>query len=277
MAKNKYSIDETKIARFIKEGRGKGEGKFYKPWLTVQDVPSSGRSLRTHSFKTGREHHLLSDMETGAFFLYNWIDEVTDIWEQFPLDRSVTQQIARDMGVKHPTDPTTQCPIVMTTDLVMKTTHGSRLARSIKSSDAFDSRTLDKLEIERRYWEQEKEDWGLITELQLPKMRIQNIRWGHEFHSLDGLNAPYAEYWNDRCIAVTKYLSQSSNVTIRTMLDDLEARSDFRPDDALNVLRHLISNKVIDFDMDIEWLTTRDISCLKLSGKLLAKERRNVA
>lgn len=63
MARRRTSFDEAKITRFLKEGRGKGRGAEYQPWLTIQDVPSSGREHRVFSRKTGRIHHLLSDRE----------------------------------------------------------------------------------------------------------------------------------------------------------------------------------------------------------------------
>ncbi len=70
MAKRRYSFDEDKLVRFTKEGRGQGTGGNYKPWLTIQDVPSRGRAARPTGWKTGRVHHFLSDIETetaGAF------------------------------------------------------------------------------------------------------------------------------------------------------------------------------------------------------------------
>ena len=67
MAKANSSFSEVQIARRIKEGRGQGHGKDYIPWLTVQEVPSSGRSHRIYSYKTRRVHHLLSDLELAVF------------------------------------------------------------------------------------------------------------------------------------------------------------------------------------------------------------------
>jgi hypothetical protein len=101
MAKRRYGIDEDKINRFTKEERGQGHGAEYLPWLTVQDVSSRGRSSRIHSDKTGREHHLLSDIETATFLVLDWSNAVTDIREAFPLDRDITRRIARAMGVRH--------------------------------------------------------------------------------------------------------------------------------------------------------------------------------
>ena len=40
MAKRDYhSWDQSKLDKFIQEGRGRGELKEYKPWLTIQDLP----------------------------------------------------------------------------------------------------------------------------------------------------------------------------------------------------------------------------------------------
>ena len=41
---------ELKIQKWIKEGRGQGFGNSYKPWLTIRDVSSEGRS------QIGRAH-----------------------------------------------------------------------------------------------------------------------------------------------------------------------------------------------------------------------------
>lgn len=89
MARQRYSFDEARIARFRKEGRGQGQGADYKPWLTVRDVPSRGRSHRSLGMTTGRAHHFLSDIELRSFLLFDWVQDVVDIREQFPLDSDV--------------------------------------------------------------------------------------------------------------------------------------------------------------------------------------------
>jgi hypothetical protein len=38
MPRRKYEWNSAKFERYMKEGRGRGSGKDYKPWLTIQDV-----------------------------------------------------------------------------------------------------------------------------------------------------------------------------------------------------------------------------------------------
>ena len=160
MTRRRYSIDDDKIERFFKEGRGSGHGVDYKPWLTIKDVSSQGLSSRIYSKNTGRQHHLLSNLETSLFLLLDWNDRVIDIREQFPLDRQVTRMLAAKMGIVHPRDTHTQTDIVMTTDILVDIRHDGYtrpVALSVKPSNKLeDTRTLEKLELERRYWARDR-------------------------------------------------------------------------------------------------------------------------
>lgn len=199
VARRRYAFDEDKIALFHKEGRGKGRGADYKPWLTVQDVPSSGRVHRLRGLKTGRRHHLLSDIEWRLFLLFDWADDVEDIREQFPLDRDATKRIANEMGVRHPTDTSTKTPVVMSTDLVVDVLRNGRLvtlARAIKpSAELAKPRILEKLEIERRYWVEGGIDWRVLTEKEIPIAMTTAIFWGHGYGYLDNLSQPHLGYY----------------------------------------------------------------------------------
>jgi hypothetical protein len=267
MAKHRYGIDEDKIARFVKEGRGQGSGAEYRPWLSVQDVSSLGRSSRIHSRKTGREHHLLSDIETAVFLLLDWSSAVTDIREQFPLERDVTRRIAVEMGVRHPVDAQSRTDIVMTTDFLVdvQTENGTRLvARSVKpSSELNKDRTLEKQEIERRYWESDGVDWGLITGQELPPQRVKNLRWLHEMQSLEHMVAPYTGYWEDRCARFLACLPQAADMTIKRFIHHLEGAQGFAAGEGLTVLRHLAAVKQIMIDLDAKFDVNAPVIALK--------------
>ena len=80
--------------KWIKDGRGNGELASYKPWLTVRDLSSRGRSHRVYGHKTKRTHHLLSDLELAIFLILEWNPLIQDIREQFPLRIEQTEEIA---------------------------------------------------------------------------------------------------------------------------------------------------------------------------------------
>lgn len=59
-------------------------------------------------------------MERNYFYLTEYSDVVIDLREQFPvLPFEETRLIADELGIKHPTDPKTGEPIVMTTDFLL--------------------------------------------------------------------------------------------------------------------------------------------------------------
>lgn len=254
MAKRRYGFDEEKLARFLREGRGEGTGGNYKPWLTIQDVPSRGRSVRPTGWKTGRVHHLLSDIEADAFYLLDWESDVLDIREQFPLDREKTRRIASEMGVTHPSDVQAKVDIVMTTDLLVdaRSSGGkSTLAIAVKNStDLDDARTVEKLEVERRYWEERETGWVIVTELDMNPARVANVRWVHEMRTLQGLEVPYPEFWQDRCERLLGSFDLCAEMTIKQFLRWLENNLGFASGQGLTAIRHLIATKALTIDMD---------------------------
>ena len=137
MAKNKLSWSEEKYKRLIREGRGQGIGKEYKPWLTIHDFPSLGRVSRIFGWKTGRIHHLFSDLQTRYFYMLEWEDTVIDIREHFPLlDIEDTIKDRDDLRFEIFTDKDSGVPYVINTNflITLKNTNGSisYLARTVK-------------------------------------------------------------------------------------------------------------------------------------------------
>lgn len=167
-----------KIQKRIKEGYGQGEGKNYKPWIKVNQVPSRGRSSTPMGWITGREHHLLSDLETYYFFILQWSGVPTDIREQFPLlPIEETLDIAGEIGVPHPANPYKKYPEVMTTDFLINIGE-QRIGRTAKYvKDLNSTRKIEKLEIERIYWERRGVNWGVVTEKEIDMTLVDNIMW----------------------------------------------------------------------------------------------------
>ena len=178
MAKKQYGNSEAKNQRWIKEGRGSGRGREYKPWLTVRDLPSEGRSHRIFGHKSQRTHHLLSDLELAVFLLLEWSTKTTEIREQFPLNIDDTVSLASDEGLAHPS--LRGVKQVMSSDFLVNTSDhiNPKFALQAKYGEAIqDYRTVEKLELERRYWEKKTIPWMLVTEKEIPKVVFQNISW----------------------------------------------------------------------------------------------------
>lgn len=178
MAKRNREVTLKKIQKWIKEGRGQGEGEHYKPWLTIQDVPSIGLATRKMGRTCKRQYQLMSNLERDYFYLLDFSDVVTDIREQYPLlPIDETLLIAEQMGIPHPSDPKTGEPIVMTTDFLI-TANKINMARTVKPLNELNNdRIIEKFEIERRYWKDRQIDWGIVTEEEIPKVYVRNISW----------------------------------------------------------------------------------------------------
>lgn len=257
MAKRKYAMTEAKIARYIKEGRGQGSGRDYKPWLTIHDFPSHGRVHRVLGWKTGRVHEFFSDIEYHHFLLLDWITEVDDIREQFPLDRDKTLEIARVAGIPHPTDPSSGVPIVMTTDLLVVAGTGAdrRLhPMAVKpAEDLGDRRVVEKLEIEQRYWtDPQIERWHISTERELPMALIEALKWIRSAWDLADVQEPHEGYFVDlkqRLFSMLQ-VSDRNPQKLNSACAYLDERYGTESGAHLLIARHLFAHRVFLTDIN---------------------------
>lgn len=252
MAKRNTEWTESKIEKYIKEGRGNGEREHYKPWITIQDVPSKGLSTREMGWKTNRIHHFLSKLEKDYFYMCEWEPDVIDIREQYPLNRLDTISYATEKNIKHPTDPKTGVPIVMTTDflLTIKTDNGiKQVARTIKPSSELDRmRILEKFEIERHYWSKREIDWGIVTEKEISQNLVRNVEWIHASHNFDEV-LPHSIY--KELIEELKYMLQLTETSVIEVTKDLEIKWNLESGLVIALFKHLISTKEIIVDMEV--------------------------
>ncbi|USK62284.1 TnsA endonuclease N-terminal domain-containing protein [Peribacillus asahii] len=246
----------SQVEKWIKEGRGSGVGSDYKPWLKIQDVSSLGRSPRLKGIKTNRQHDFLSDLERNYFYLTEYSDFVFDIREQFPLlPLEETIVIADELGLKHPTDPKTNDPVVMTTDFLLTVDKGEgleELARTIKMKDELlKKRVIEKFEIERVYWERRNIDWGIVTELEIPKAMAQNISGFHKYHDIqqyDAFQNINQQHIEDLAIALLQRII-SKNQSIREITNIFDKDTHMPLGSGMTLFYFLLAQKIIRVDM----------------------------
>ena len=240
------------MKKWIAQGRGEGHGQDYSSWLKVPDVPSLGYVHRIFGWKTNRRHEFMSNNEAGYFYVLDWCPFVTDIREQFPLlPLDETIAIAKDQGVKHPTDPRTRCPIVMTTDFLVDVQRNGLItqhARTVKpAKDLCSERVLEKFEIERRFWFRRGIDWAVVSDCDLPIKLIKNIQWVHQYRDINGkLSVCSADIDTAERIMADRI---RQGVPPSVSASDCDNRLGFAPGTGLALVRHFLATRRWSVDM----------------------------
>ena len=252
MAKHMRVWNREKYESFLNAGRGQGEGSMYFPWIVVQDFSSKGITSRVFSYKTNRVHHFLSRNELSFFYLLEWSEKVLDIREQFPLlDVELATDVARSAGIRYPKDNISGFPYILTCDFMITTECGLK-ARTIKStSDLRNKRTLEKLEIERQYWEALGIDWRIITENEIDFQKVKHIEW---LYTAVELPEHLADH---RCRKAILERLESTSVQQAAIWFDKQ--HGYPAGSGLYLIKHLMWHKKIICEMDIGYKNNQQL------------------
>ena len=255
MAKRSNNWDSNKLDRWLKEGRGQGEGENYKPWLTIQDFPSMGRVTRVFGWTTNRIHHFFSDTQLKYFYLLDWEERVIDIREHYPLiDLEVVLKNTSDLKLDKFIDKKTKEPYILTTTFLITLLNPdgqkSFAARSIKyASELSKKTTIEKLEIERRYWTAKGINWGIVTNKDINDVRAKNIEWIHSAMTSDDCNGLSRDEFDDLLNGLLYRLIDNQQ-NIREIISRFEKDYSLDAGAGLLLFKHLIAGKRIALDMD---------------------------
>lgn len=254
-SRSRTPLTQAKFARYIKEGRGSGLGKDYRPWIEVGDFSSRGRSHRIRGWKSNRIHHFLSDHEKRVFLLLEWADCVIDIREQFPLlDRELLKRVANEMGTQCSTDSEAQEMYVPTTDFMLSVRRGDCIydeVLTIKQSQDLNKKDVaKKLEIERRYFYEKDISWKIITEKDYSRQMVDNIELVHSsYHLADdkfSINTALA----NACITLKSKLKRP-DLIVRDVTNELDVELKLQRGQSLELFKYLVATKqiIVDFSM----------------------------
>jgi len=275
MAYQRIALDEDKIARLYKEGRGQGRGADYLPWLTIYDVASKGRSHRVLGGKTGRIHHLLSDIEWRLFLYLDWCDDVTDIREQFPLNRTNTRRIAESLGIRHPTDNATKTSLVMTTDFLVDVLRDGKTRQEAcyvkPASELEKRRVLEKLEIERRFWSEQDIPLRIFTEQEFSPVLTKNLQWLQTL-SFDKQSEPWVGFHQQQADAVVASIPRLNHLDLRRFCICLDKELSLELGSTLALMRHMLKTKVVSVDMTVPLNDHRPMAEFSTHARLVGQE-----
>lgn len=201
----------------------------YKPFFYVRDVPSEGRSTILEGLKIPRTHHYFSDVEYHYHLLAEYSDLVLEIREQYALlPREETKLIADQLSIDHPIYSVTGVQRALTSDLLLTVIKGDeialvvlccKVASDIDPNNPEAARTLEKVLLEKVYWEARNVEWRLVTDKMLPENKVHNLdffRGTMVSRERDYLNARMADFvqtalaiWDD-CISLNDFLVTAS-------------------------------------------------------------------
>ncbi|SMP72027.1 TnsA endonuclease C-terminal domain-containing protein [Anoxynatronum buryatiense] len=251
MKRNK-DWNQAKYERFLKDGRGSGNFAEYKPWLTIQDMPSMGRVTRVYGYTTGRIHHFFSDIQTRYFYLLEYSPYVIDIKEHYPLLDA--QELLRNQDVdieKHVGDDGT--PYVFTSTFLIrtKTRDGFReYARAVKSHEKLETKNvIERFEIERRYWEAKGIDWGIVTNKEIPKVMVKNIEWLHPAMELKKYEVFEANELEMLCDTLLRQINTVSK-KMRFLLNDFDEFHQLECGTGINLFKYMVWKHQIHVDIE---------------------------
>lgn len=271
---------EKKIQSLDGAGHGHGLGKDYIPWLSVTDVSSLGRSRRAFSHKTGRTHELLSDVEYRLFLVLEWMPDVIDIREQYPLNREMTLTIAQQLGLRHPYYPGTQVATVMTVDFLV-----SRMVAGVKSlmalnakrdEEASDEHSMLKLEIQREYFELNGVQHHAIFHSHISRQKTDNIDWIRSALVKPGENEPRPGFFSGLTARMAAELSQSPSDQATPLSQyclAFDERHGLERGIGLRVAQMLMHERVLKVDLSSKNLAAEPLSAFVMTaqrGKLRA-------
>ncbi len=225
----------------------------YRPWLEVQDFSSRGVVHRSLGFKTGRVHHLFSDLEFTVFLIYDLLPCILDIREQFPLlPQEETLEIAKKLRIEHPRDPSTGYPVVMTTDFLLKVRFGRWSdfhARTVKYKDDLDDpRVKEKFRIEHCYWRRRDIDWGYVTDDLIVPVLAENAALVHPFHRLADLY-PLTEKEVRKIAFYQVGRLRCEERPLQEIVTDSDQKFMLPPGKSFSVICHLIARNVWRVDL----------------------------
>lgn len=261
-----YPLTEEKRQRWIDEGRGTGEGFDYKPWLTYYDVASTGDKHRLLEGRYRRLCHLLSDAERRIFLYLDASKNVKDLYEQFPLDISLTREIAMRLGIQHPRDRHSGVDITMTTDLMARVRWRGAyrlVAFSCKlDADLGDFNNAEHAEIERRYWLEKGVPWYFVTDGThcVPEHLFENLQLLYPRRFLDGQASGGPLTFAERSEILIQHIRECrERKSLQSLSVELAATYGLSNDKWLHQAYHLIYRHALTADLYRKDLSSHDV------------------
>lgn len=240
------------------------ESNDYVSAIKTQDFPSKGRVSRVKSGTTGRLHHLLSDLETNVFYLLDFEESVIDIKEHYPLLDLFDDEVdLENINLNKFKNKETNEQYMFTTTFVVTIKNENKecyLALAVKNENQlYKSTTLEKLEVERRYWKSKGIKWHIITNKDISIEKVENIKWLLLSYSNESIEQ------EDLIIKLIEDTIQgNTNVKISTLMNNISKVLNIGEELVLAVFKKLIIERILNTDLNKKIRLSDELERFKL-------------
>ena len=219
--------------------------------LRVTTFSSKGRVTRIQSNKSidNRIIHLQSDNQLRAFLLFEWSDKIKKIQVNYQLDDLLeVVDNKEDLRFDKFMYKESGKFYKLHTNFLLTLIEGGEevnIAIAVKNTSELKRKiTIEKLEIERRYWSYKSINFKIITEKELNRAFCKNILWVRDTLQQDGIE-------NKESVSEKLYwiLKANKNINVDQALKLFEADNDMEQGVGLYLLRFLIATKRIKVNM----------------------------
>lgn len=260
------ALTKKTIERKIKEGRGQGTGADYIPFYKTNEVSSHGRSSRVRGCTTNRIHHLLSDIELATFLIFDWHSRTTDIREQFLLCPDDVKNICKQLLIKQREQNGVIQPL--TTDFVINFNDPKtpKIAIQVKPSNSLSKASvIQRLQIEKAYFEYKKIPWYIITDRDIHKSVITNIKSIYHANFIDINENDLYSFFE---IFITCFKNYP-DLRLTQITQKIDTAYDLDAGEALLYLKALLAKRYFNFDYSKKFNTLfpKDISINQILGE----------
>lgn len=234
--------------------------------LKISTFSSLGRCSRIYSYKTKEIHYLLSDNQLRVFLLLEWCDKIMDIKSnQYMenLEEYLSERIENLRLDKFKSKESEKIYDLYTSFLITvdKNTHKENIAISVKNSSNLNIKTtIEKLEIERRYWGARGIKFYIITEKEINKVKVNNISWCRE-----ALIEKSIKNKNTLALELYEFIIKNKDKVLDEVLVLFDDIKNIEDGTSLFLFRYLIAIKKIEINMKEKIILDRPISDIIIS------------
>lgn len=186
--------------------------------------------------------------------MLEWEDTVIDIREHYPLlDVEDTIKEKADLRFDLFIDKDSGVPYVINTNFLITVKNNDAnnlyIARTVKMATELEKKnTLERLEIERRYWTAKNVDYGIVTQKQIFNIFSKNIEWVHpSLYSYQDRGFSQEDMMYMSGVLIERLVD--STHSIRKITSDFDKEFNYESGTGLFVFKFLIASKQIDIDM----------------------------